>query len=475
MLGHRRMTGVFLASAFLALVTSCTSLIPPLQPAPSEPGDVGVIRNYRPLDMSLDEFPLFVGASWTYRNATPDVNPEIHAGSVPERQVVAVVYRHDEASKTAHECYVLRIRDGSKPTVLCYLHRSPEGVHLYGIEILPYAGAPELIPCDGQTYCKLPFRKDDQVSFSLYEGTKLNSQVLRQELVAVSATAQKLLGPYSSNFGEAWRVHSEYAGTLADVFGRGIEETWYAPGIGLVRRTAESLVYEVVRYRGWEEAALLTEKSKHGPYSLPVDSVVAVQLRGAKPTATEGFVWDFANRAEVAFAGVLSPLSEDSYSGPFFADINNVGRLETGSYVYLFQVRTNGEASLVFEKRDIKTGDHSQIRFDFGSEQPMVLSDPRVKTMVQDDDHATVTFSVHYRDEDGTPPTLAKVCIDGTQCYDMTFRFGKLADGSYTSAPIPIESGLHRYCFRFSDDEGAVVEQTECLLEHVFDVGGPIP
>jgi len=475
MLVFRRIVGVVLVLAFPVLITSCTSLIPPVQPVPSGPDDVGAVRNYRPLDMSIDEFPLFVGARWVYRNATPDVNPEVHAGSAPERQVVAVVYRQDEASETAYECYVLRIRDGSNPTVLCYLHRSPEGVQLYGIEILPYAGAPQLIPCDGQTYFKLPFHKDDQLSFSLYGGTELSSRVVRQELVPVSATVWKLLGPYSSIFGGAWRVRSEYAGTLADAFGKGIEETWYAPGIGLVRRTAESLVYEVVHYRGWEEVTLLTEESKTGPHSLPVGSVVAVQLRGSKATATEGFVWDFVNRAEVAFAGVLSPLSEDGYSGPFFADINNKGRLETGFYVYLFQVRTNGEASLVFAKRDIRTGDESQVRFGFGNEKRVVLSEPTAKTLVQDDRLATVTFSVHYRDEDGNPPTLAIVCIDGTECHDMTFHSGKLADGYYTSAPIPIERGLHSYCFRFSDDEGAVMEETECLLKHVFDVGGPMP
>lgn len=476
----RRLTLYLSVIVVVLALSSCESVILPT--VPELPSDSVIsVPNFEPAG-STDPFPLFVGARWVYRNATPDFNPEVHAGPNIVQEVVASVQRRVSGTDLAYDSYVLRMRYGSLLVAQVYLHRSSDGVLLHGFEILPYSGAPEMVACSGQPFLALPLAKARDWSFSLVQGSSLESTVVSQEFVPLSNEVWTLLGPYSSVFGNAWRVSSLYAGGLADVFGQGIVEAWYAPGVGMIRRTVESQVYELVTYREQSEVLLLTEDSADRKPSLPVGSVVVVQLRGRAPTSGEA-VWNLANRTEVSACGVLSLLS-DPGPGSFHADIDSRGRLETGSYVFVFEVRTDGEASLQFERMDY--GEPADlVEYRFGREQALTLSNPSVSTLVTEE-RSTATFSVRYVDEDGYEPSLAYVGIrtrttsgySSPSYHRMTYVSGKLADGIYRSVAIDLEEGIYQYCFKFSDDPDATIDDLpgiDCELTNAFDIGGPMP
>jgi len=469
-----RLICAVVGAVVVLLLASCESLIPPVVPMPDEEP---AAANYMPLDSSQDMFPLFVGARWVYRNATPDIVPVIHSGDLIETEVAAIARRLDTASGTPYECFVLRTRQGMAPEVLSYLRRTRDGVALYGIERLPYAGAPELTQFNGESFINLPFEKDLAWSFSRPDTASLDSVILGQETVPLSATVWKLLGPYTAIFTDAWRLKSEFGGSLADAYGYGIVEEWFAPGVGMIKRTADSLFYELVQFRGSDEVTLLEEDSTAGPYYPPVGAVVVVQLRGAKSSASSGYAWELKNWNEITAAGVLTPLSEGGESGEFFADLDGARRVGTGTYVFVFEVRTQGQASLLFTRYGFGTAASAapeSIRFNLGKPQPMNLSEGTVQTLVRTTG-ATATFTVHYTDGDGNPPSLSQVWIDGGTSRDMAFSHGRLADGYYTSGPVPISEGLHTYCFRFSDEESTDASSLPCQLQAVFDVGGLIP
>jgi hypothetical protein len=210
-----RMVCAIASTAATLLLTSC-ALLPPVVPVPPVPEEEPAVANYTPLDSSQDAFPLFVGARWVYRNATSDIIQVIHPGDLIETEVAGIVRRLNAASGTPYECYVLRTQQGTAPEVLSYLHRTRTGVDLYGVERLPYAGAPELTAFSGETYMRLPFDEGLTWSFLRQDMVSLDSVVLGQETVPLSATAWSLLGPYTTAFTAAWRVKSEFWGSLAD-------------------------------------------------------------------------------------------------------------------------------------------------------------------------------------------------------------------------------------------------------------------
>ena len=451
--------------AMLLVLTGCISNIIPIHPDPED--EYSVVRNVH-YPVSSDEYPLFVGAKWVYRNATPDINPEIHSGATLTREVMSTVLYVEPSTDRAYECYVLQIRQDRRPTVQCYLHKSAEGVQIFGVEVLPYTGAPDLLPCNGELYLHQPVSKGDATQFTLFEGTSYDASVINKEYVP-SRSVFTQMGPYTEGFGNAWRIQAEYGGQLADALGDGIEETWLSPGIGVVRRTAESQVYELTSFRARSEVVMLTEDDSGRHFDLPVGSVVAVQLRD--PRGTQNIPgWECTNRQDVESAGVLSVLSGYSPSDSRFQDIADAGRLDSGSCVFLFEVKMPGEERLEFAN----TVQGDEIFFEFGESQPFSLSDPDVDISLN---ASTVVFSVKYTDPDGNRPSASYVCVDGDPCCPMTFSHGKEADGYYVSDPILLHRGLHTYCFRFSDDpawDGDPLD-LEPLLCQVFDIGGPLP
>jgi hypothetical protein len=470
-----------LVAVLALLLASCVSLIPGVSPPPPRPEEEPALANYTPVDLSQDPFPLFVGARWVYRNATPDINPEIHSGASIETEVVATVRRVGLSAGVPYECFVLRTRQETSPDVLSYLHRTPNGVDLYGMALLPYAGAPVLTSFSGEPYLNFPLQKGNTWSFARNDGSALNATVLSQSTIPLCSTVLTLLGPYTSSFAEAWRVKWEFAGLLADAYGQGIVEEWLAPGTGRVRRTAGSLVYELMQFRARDEVMQLNEASMEKRYYPEAGTVVVVQLRGTKPSASSGYAWDVENWDEITSAGVLSPLSEGGESGEFYADLDNTGQVETGTYVFSFEVRTQGNASLVFTRRGFgaaAAATPESLRFDFGRNQPISLSNGSVHTFVTLAG-ATATFAVHYTDGDGNEPTVRKVVLDAQTTHetthDMVFSKGKLADGYYTSGPVRVAKGLHTYCFKFSDDRDASADLLPCELGATFDIGGPSP
>ena len=82
-----RLICAVVGAVVVLLLASCESLIPPVVPMPDEEP---AAANYMPLDSSQDMFPLFVGARWVYRNATPDIVPVIHSGDLIETEVAAI-------------------------------------------------------------------------------------------------------------------------------------------------------------------------------------------------------------------------------------------------------------------------------------------------------------------------------------------------------------------------------------------------
>jgi len=455
-------------------ISSCDLLVIPGGPGGTSGNDESwqVIANAEPNDMSAEDYPLFAGARWAYRNGTADFNPEVHAGSLNERDVLGVVQRRAGPKMTALECYVLRIQDGVRPSIQLYLHRVGDEVQIYGIEALPYTGAPEFLACSGQALFELPMERGQVSDFTLADGTGLRSTVLAQEAVPRLSSAEGFPGPYSTGQPAAWRVVSEYEGILSDALGEGVEETWYVSGMGLVRRTAFSLVYELMEYRDHSDVLQLTEDSGQGSYNPPIESFVIVQLRVDEAAGSD---WILENAAEVASSGVLSPLPQYGIAGVRLSDIGASGRLATGTHVFGYQVRTEGRSTLTFTRNGVSGAAPDRVVFEFGATQDSVLSEPSVATHVPYGRPATAVFSVHYFDADGDQPTVKQVCVNGRDCYEMRFVSGKLADGYYESDPIVMDEGIHRFCFRFSDRDDAEPVGIPCLLERTFDIGGPMP
>ncbi len=332
--------------ATLLGLASCQIFIPPTIPEPPDPDAEPAEANA--LDSKAGAFPLFVGARWVYRNATSDLIPVVHPGSGIESEVLAEVRCRDAASGQLTECFVLRTRQGAERETISYFHRAADGIEIYAVETRIQGATPRTQAFGGELFLKPALAAGAAWGSGQIAGDSLSSEVLRKETVPLRDTIHTLLGPYTNSFTGAWRVRSTFGGILADAYGSGIVECWYSTGVGMVKRTAGSLFYELVTFRRSDEVAVLDEASDFGPHRLAVGSLVAVQLRGYAPAADPGLFWSLENRDEVTADGVLGPLA---VSGDFYADLSGTEEAETGTYVFRFAVTGTGRTALDFEGR----------------------------------------------------------------------------------------------------------------------------
>jgi hypothetical protein len=330
----------------LFALAGCQIFVPPAVPVLPDPDAEPAEAN--PLDAAAGAFPLFVGARWVYRNATPDLIPVLHPGSEIETEVLAEVRCRDAASGLLYECFVLRTRQGAERETVSYFHRTSDGVRLYAVRTHEQGGAPRAQSFGGELFITPSLAVGDSWSFGQIAGDSLSSEVLGRETVPLRDTILSLLGPYTNSFTGAWRVRSAHSGVLADAYGSGVVECWYSTGVGMVKRTASSLFYELVQFRKTSEVAVLGASSGSGTHELPVGSMVVVQLRGHAPAASSGIGWSLANREQVTADGVLVPLAP---SGDFYADLDGTEAAETGTYVFRFAVQGTGRTALDFEGR----------------------------------------------------------------------------------------------------------------------------
>lgn len=332
--------------ALLLALASCQIHVPPEAPEPPDP-DVEAAEANAP-DSVAGAFPLFVGARWVYRNATPDLIPVLHPGSEIESELLAEVRCRDTLSGRLYECFVVRTRQGTEREVISYLHRATDRIELFAVETQELGAARRRQAFGGELLLKPSLTAGDAWTFGQTTGAFLSSQAMGQETVPLRDTIHALLGPYTNSFTGAWRVRSTYGGILADAYGSGIVECWYSTGVGMVKRTAGSLFYELVQFRKSDEVAVLDAGLDSGVHQLSVGSMVVVQLRGYAPAADRGIVWSLENRDEVTADGVLVPMAT---LGDFYADLDGTEEAETGTYVFRFTVKSKGRTPLVFEGR----------------------------------------------------------------------------------------------------------------------------
>ncbi len=474
--------------ALATLVAGCDLLREVIDDDGSTQRQRVIVENWASQNLSRDQFPLYVGAKWTYRNATPDINPEIHAGFPIVREIVAMVQCFDPSTNLAHDCYVLRISRMGNTVGHLYLHRSLEGIQLFAIERFPQTGTPNLVPGDARFFLKLPLQKGDEIQFALEEGSRYDMRVRDQERIPLGSMIE--LGPYTEGFVDAFRVQAEYGGVFQEILARGVEDTWYAQGVGLTRVSANSQFYELMEFRSWEEIVTMDEShAGRQTYFPPVGSVLEISLRDEEGTRHNP-AWQLCNRSEVEENAVFSILSgfndiearhcDVGYSepqGPKTDETPCFTRLDTGTSVFAFEVRTNGRQHVVFENRI--TGE--RLTYRFGAEQDPVLSEPDVEVNIG---ASSVTLSVRYMDPDGDRPGTSDVCIDQGEDAERTermiFSHGKRADGYYVASGIELERGTHTYCFKFDDSPSNDQEMIQpddlpCQLPGIFDIGGTSP
>jgi hypothetical protein len=339
-----RWLSLIAVGTILLALASCQILVPPTVPEPPDPDAEAAEANA--LDSGAGAFPLFVGARWVYRNATSDLIPVLHPGSEIESEVLAEVRCRDTLSGLLYECFVFRTRQGTERETVSYFHRAADGIELYAVETRIEGATPRTQAFGGELLLKPSLTAGDAWTFGQTTGAFLSSQAMGQETVPLRDTIHALLGPYTNSFTGAWRVRSTFGGILADAYGSGFVECWYSTGVGMVKRTANSLFYELVQFRKSSEIAVLDEDSYAGPHQLPVGSMVVVQLRGHAAAASPGIGWSLANRDEVIADGVLVPLAP---AGDFYTDLDGTEAAETGTYVFRFAVQGTGRTALVFE------------------------------------------------------------------------------------------------------------------------------
>jgi len=341
----RRLSLVATGVLLLALA-GCRILVPPIIPEPPDPDAEPAEANA--MDSRAGAFPLFVGARWVYRNATPDLVPVLHPGSEIETEVLAEVRCRDTASGLLYECFIVKTRQGTERETVSYVHRAADGIELFAVDTREQIGALRRQAFGGELLLKPSLEAGDAWTFGQTTGAFLRSQAMGREVVPLRDTILTLLGPYTESFTDAWRVRSTYGGILADAYGGGVVESWYSTGVGMVKCTAGSLFYELVQFRRSAEVTVLDEDAGSGPYPLAVGSVVIVQLRGYTAAADSGLIWSLANLDEVTADGVVVSLPG---SGDFSADLDGTDESETGTYVFRFAVRSTVRTTLVFEGR----------------------------------------------------------------------------------------------------------------------------
>jgi hypothetical protein len=436
-----------------------------------------------------------------YRDATPDIDPEVRSGAHIEADVLGTVRRVDPSTGAAYDCYVLHTRQVGGPDVVSYLHQASDGVDLYGVEIAQYTGAPELVQVNGEPYMQLPLHQGSSWGFSKPYGGSLRAKVLAQESVPLSAAQRELLHPYAEGATRAWRVEWQYEGVLNDAYGPGIVDTWLVPGAGVVGRSARSRYYELAEFRAREDVIQLPGDFRDAayPHSNEQDvgdydrtpspgQVIAVQFRGEDSSAPSGWQWEIEETCwrRLMSEGVLSPLWPGDQGGTFLSDFRGTQKLHTGSYVFLFEVRTAGSTELRFRRVGVgaSAGLADAFVYTFGEKQPISLSSGSA-THLETNDGAIVTFKVHYQDGDGVEPSVRQVVVyrrsetpaEG-MTYDMTFASGKLADGDYvyTTGPnelLPLRTD-YWYSFHFENVENGDTE-SEDLGPHPLYIGGTSP
>jgi len=276
-----------------------------------------------------------------------------------ESEVLAEVRCRDAASGLLYECFVLRTRQGAEREVVSYLHRTADRIELFAVEARSQGAAPHMQAFGGELLLKPALTAGDSWSFGQTTGVFHESRVMGQETVPLRDTVHTLLGPYTNSFTGAWRVRSTFGGMMADAYGEGIVETWYSSSVGMVKRTAGSLFYELVEFRKRDEVTALDAQSAEGLHRVPVGGLVVVQLRGSAPTADDpGVVWALSNVESVTSGGVLAPLPGGPFGG-FHGDLDGADAADTGTYVFQFLVQSHGKASLSFRGRNL--GDASGV------------------------------------------------------------------------------------------------------------------
>lgn len=488
---RRMCLGVLLIGVTLLVVSGCFLFSDPYKSMVTAPRQYVLVSNSSAPYLSTDAFPLYVGAKWTYRNATADMNPEVHPGFPLEREIVAMTRCYDPSTSLAYQCYVLRISKMGSIVGHLYLHRTHRGIELLGIETFPQTGTPNLVDGGHELIFELPFRKGESIDITLEEGSEYRVLVRDQERIPLG-TIMTAFGPYAAEFADAFRVQASYSGVFESILARGIEDTWYAPGVGLARISEGSQFFELMETRSRNEVLILDETNTDDPpYEPPIGSIVVITLRDDQGTAHEP-AWQLLHRSGIEEGSVFSILSglndiEARHSDIGYSDSSTIGggvpftRLESGSSVFVLEVRTNGLEVLEF--RNQYTGE--RLAYEFGADQDPILSKADVQV---DIDAATVAISVHYLDPDGDRPAVRNVTIwekDPTEGSPeviqerMIFAHGKRADGYYIAADIKLDrQKTYNYCFEFDDDppdSEADSEGAKCQLAGIFDIGGTSP
>ncbi len=366
-------------AAFLVLLgvglvlTGCTSILNPPEEADSM---LSIVRNAAP--PLSDPYPLFAGARWVYRNATPDLNPEVHTSTVRVDEILATVRLVDSASSSAWECYLMKSTEYPHATETYYIHRSEDAVVVFDEKLRdPSQVFPGFVlmnlPCRADTYWayNIPKTQTGEIYWNsvwvaqgsrsgLLVGTDVDGEVVflrsvfDRETVGVSKSTQTLLGPYTSAFTMAWRCETydgrdEYPSYLWYL--RVPERTWYAPGVGLVKANSSSSVLELSECVLGSEVLNLTQQSTREMYQVEEQGLVVIELRGTVRTDARPVTWALQEMSGLTpdnqRRNVLDPMGEPD----FFADIDSAGReLVSGTYVYRFRAAREGYATLVLTR-----------------------------------------------------------------------------------------------------------------------------
>ena len=339
----RRVAGALTMVAVLGLATGCVIVAPVLEePVVEQDYALEGTSNHVVPNLSEDPFPLFVGGRWVYRNAAADVNPEIHTAGVLENAICAVVDYY------GRQCYVVESSFSAGPEELLYLHRRQNDVLLMGYRTGPAPGQfHDIALLPGITYLALPLHRGSVWEDAL-ERTRIRVEVMWQEQVPVSSQICTLLGPYNSVFQYAWRVHYTLWGEIPSLYGASPQYVWFAPGIGAAKHVRSSVYYLLMEFRQPHEVLALDESTAVTLHTLPVGSVIAVQLRGADAKAPDGQYWAFdAASPDETGAEPVGLLTEAFYSDVGMPDPHS------GTYAFQLKVQEKGSSRVRFVKRQI--------------------------------------------------------------------------------------------------------------------------
>ncbi len=201
--------------------------VPPFSPGEGPLLDFEKVSapNYE-LDASTDCFPLTVGGWWRYRDATADQLPTHHPSPGLSEEILGTVVTSDGT-----QLYVHRAESPDGPVRILYLHRTWDGVYVYGEtrdsvqEIYP---SPQLL-------VDLPFEEGKTWTW----GEGVVCRVLSQESVTIGVGV----------FPSCWKleIQTMLVGLApASCSCQPKEYRWYARGLGAVKVVKQSKSYELV-------------------------------------------------------------------------------------------------------------------------------------------------------------------------------------------------------------------------------------